>query len=118
MSPVPPANLKDHSEIEFEAQLLPPDEVDEDDRTGSRFLFYKSERALGHLFRNIDERKIWHEDIQMFDRREGQTLWGQLLHFIKRSCVEHHLGDVKWREALDEAGVILDTWVSHFVAER
>ncbi|KAH7039872.1 RNA dependent RNA polymerase-domain-containing protein [Microdochium trichocladiopsis] len=110
MSPTPPANLKNRSEIAFETPLLPAEEIDEDDQSGPQFQYYKSDKVLGKLFRNIDEERIWQEDIRMFAARKGATLWERLLHFIKSSCVIHHLGPVNWHGAVPEAREIHNTY--------
>ncbi|KXJ96331.1 RNA dependent RNA polymerase-domain-containing protein [Microdochium bolleyi] len=108
MAPVPPANLKDRTEICFETPLKPAEEVDEDDDSGPQYEYYKSDRVLGKLYRNIDEKKIWQEDIQVHERRRGATIWDQILQYIKRSC--EVIGSVNWRDALTEAGEIHDTY--------
>ncbi|KAJ1338747.1 RNA-dependent RNA polymerase [Microdochium nivale] len=108
MAPTPPANLKNRDEIVFETPILPSDEFDEDDASGPHYQFYKSDRVLGKLYRNIDEKKIWQEDIRVYASRGGPTIWDHVLHYIKRSC--DAIGNVNWLDALTEASEIRDTY--------
>ena len=53
------------SEISFDSPLLlVTNEDDEDDNTGPNYGYYKSEKILGKLFRAIDEKRIWRDDIR------------------------------------------------------
>ncbi|KAJ8129303.1 hypothetical protein O1611_g4329 [Lasiodiplodia mahajangana] len=102
LAPAPPANIVDKTEIRFEAPVAPSAEADEDDDAGPKHMFYKSEKILGELYRAIDEKKIWRDDIHLAVNRFGPSLWDELFMHINREC-DDNLGDVNWRRALDDA---------------
>ncbi|KAI0420341.1 RNA dependent RNA polymerase-domain-containing protein [Xylaria grammica] len=102
LAPAPPANIVDKTEIQFEAPIVPSAEADEDDDSGPKHKFYKSDKVLGKLYRAIDEKKIWKDDIHLNINRFGPYLWDELMVHIIRQC-EKNLGHVEWRGALDEA---------------
>ncbi len=73
LAPGPLAHVHDRSEIELEE----PDGTqwtnqDDDDEDADRpvFRYYYSDKVLGKLFRAVDERKIWHNNI-----RRGMDAW-------------------------------------------
>ncbi|KAI2622616.1 RdRP-domain-containing protein [Xylaria nigripes] len=109
LAPVPPTNIVAKGEIRFEAPIGPSPEEDEDDDTGPNHLFYRSDKVLGKLYRAIDEKKIWRNDIQLVVNRSEPSLWDQLFVFIKREC-EDKLGHVDWRSALSEAHNIREAY--------
>ncbi|TGJ87234.1 hypothetical protein E0Z10_g1521 [Xylaria hypoxylon] len=102
LAPAPPANIVDRTEIQFELLIASSPEADEDDNTGPKHRFYKSEKVLGKLYRAIDEKKIWKDDIHLNVNRFGPSLWDELMVHITRQC-DKYLGHVDWPEALDEA---------------
>ncbi|GAW26480.1 putative RNA-dependent RNA polymerase [Rosellinia necatrix] len=102
MAPAPPANIVDKTEIQFETPIAPSIEEDEDDDTGPQHKFYKSDKILGKLYRAINEKKIWKDDIHLVVNRFGPTLWDGLFVHINDQC-EKHLGLIKWEKALDHA---------------
>ncbi|KAI0550393.1 RNA dependent RNA polymerase-domain-containing protein [Xylaria curta] len=101
LAPAPPANIVDKTEIQFEVPTAPSAEEDEDDDTGPRHKFYKSTKILGKLYRAIDEKKIWKDDIHLVVNHRGSSLWDELFVHIGHQCED--LGDVDWKNALDEA---------------
>ncbi|KAI1736387.1 RNA dependent RNA polymerase-domain-containing protein [Xylaria scruposa] len=101
LAPVPPAIIVDKTEIQFEIPTAPSAEEDEDDDTGPRHKFYKSTKILGKLYRAIDEKKIWKDDIHLVVNHRGSSLWDELFVHIGHQC--ENLRDVDWESALDEA---------------
>ncbi|KAI1754947.1 RNA dependent RNA polymerase-domain-containing protein [Xylaria castorea] len=101
LAPAPPANIVDKTEIQFETPTAPSAVEDEDDDTGPRHKFYKSTKILGKLYRAIDEKKIWNDDIHLVVNRHGPSLWDELFVHIRHQS--ESLGDVDWEMALDEA---------------
>ncbi|KAI8634474.1 RdRP-domain-containing protein [Xylariaceae sp. FL1651] len=101
LAPAPPANIIDRTEVRFEAPLAPSIEADEDDDSGPKHQFYRSDKILGKLYRAIDEKKIWKEDIHLIINRSGISLWDELLVHVDRECEK--LGHVDWMAALNEA---------------
>lgn len=100
----------DKTEIRFEPPIAPSAEGDEDDDTGPKHKFYKSDKILGKLYRAIDEKKIWKDDIHLIVNRSGSSLWDELFVHITSQCKEN-LGVVDWERALDEAHSIRQAYV-------
>ncbi|KAI0384693.1 RdRP-domain-containing protein [Hypomontagnella monticulosa] len=110
LSPAPPANIVDRTEIVFESTKPASleEEEDEDDESGPKHRWYRSEKILGTLYRAIDEKKIWKQDIHQNVNRQGASVWDQLLLYIKAQCKE--LGGVNWQAAQDEARRIREAY--------
>ncbi|KAI1369009.1 RNA dependent RNA polymerase-domain-containing protein [Xylaria arbuscula] len=102
MAPAPPANIVDKTEIQFESLIVKSTDVDEEDDTGPWHKFYKSDKILGELYRAIDEKKIWKDDILLPRNRFGPSLWVEIIEHIHKEC-DTHFGYVNWEEAMDEA---------------
>lgn len=103
MAPAPPAKIIDRTEIVFEAPTAPSLEDDDDD-AGPNYQYYKSIKVLGKLYRAIDEKKIWIEDIHQTVRQRGSSVWDELLMHIKGQC--RKLGRVNWQASQAEASRI------------
>lgn len=101
MAPAPPAELKNRNEIVFDSPVLPATNDDEDDNTGPQYQYYKSDRILGKLYRAIDERRIWNDEVKVRAVRHAASVWDSLLLYVEDKCEE--LGGVDWRPALQEA---------------
>ncbi|EMR71798.1 putative rna-dependent rna polymerase protein [Eutypa lata UCREL1] len=101
MAPAPPAELKNRNEICFDAPVLPATNNDEDDNTGPQYHYYASDKILGKLYRAVDERRIWKEDVQVPATHHGASVWDQLLLYINKEC--ERLGGVDWELAIQEA---------------
>lgn len=103
LAPATPANIIDRTEILFESTkpAFMEEEEDEDDESGPKHKWYKSEKILGKLYRAIDEKKIWRQDIHKNVKRQSVSVWDQLLQYIKAQCKE--LEGVNWQAAQDEA---------------
>ncbi len=102
MAPAPPANIVDKTEIRFEPPVAPSADEDEDEDTGPKHRFYKSEKILGKLYRAIDEKRIWKDDIHLVVNHSGPLLWDEIIVHIKRRC-DMNLGHVDWQGAINEA---------------
>lgn len=100
LAPAPPANIVDRTEVVFEAPRAPTVQ-DEDEESGPQYRYYKSTKILGKLYRAIDEKKIWKENIRRPDISHGPSVWDQLSHYIRNQSAK--LGDVNWQSALDDA---------------
>ncbi|KAI3400992.1 hypothetical protein diail_697 [Diaporthe ilicicola] len=65
LAPGPEARVVDKSTIELDDYILEPAADDEEDQYNrQRHVYYTSEKLLGHLYRAIDEQKIWREDVR------------------------------------------------------
>ncbi|XXG96387.1 hypothetical protein Hte_002669 [Hypoxylon texense] len=100
LAPAPPANIVDRTEIVFEAPKAPALE-DEDEESGPKYQYYKSSKVLGKLYRAIDEKKIWKENIHRIASSQGTSVWDQLSRYFRNECEK--LGDVNWRPLQDDA---------------
>ncbi|KAI1169475.1 RNA dependent RNA polymerase-domain-containing protein [Nemania sp. FL0916] len=105
MAPAPPTNIVDKTEIQFEASLPPAADEDEDDDVGPKHMFYPSDKILGKLYRAIDEKQIWRDDIHVVVNRFGPSLWDELIVNITGKCQEL-FGEIHWQRAKDEASSI------------
>ncbi|OTA57896.1 RdRP-domain-containing protein [Hypoxylon sp. EC38] len=107
LAPAPPATIIDKTEIVFEAPRGPSLE-DEDDESGPRHHYYRSDKVLGQLYRAIDEKKIWKKDIHKPIGSHGPSVWEQLLLYLKAKSVE--LGLFNWQARLAEARRIREAY--------
>lgn len=64
--------------------------------------YYESDKILGRLYRNVDEKKIWDEDIHRTINTAGPSVWDQLLTVVKSEVNKYKL-DVDWTRRSDEA---------------
>ncbi|KAI1337354.1 RdRP-domain-containing protein [Xylariaceae sp. FL0016] len=101
MASAPPANIVDRMEIQFEPAYAPESNVDEDDEIGPKYRYYESIKVLGKLYRAIDEKKIWKDNIHIPINHFGKSIWDEVLLYVLNKCQE--LGKVDWKSALGEA---------------
>ncbi|KAH7312571.1 RNA dependent RNA polymerase-domain-containing protein [Stachybotrys elegans] len=85
LAPAPPTVIHDRSEISFDdkANDPPGGNRDEDDNAGPVYKYYRSDKILGKLFRAIDEKKIWAENVKVA-RSDTIDIWTRLLTVVKR----------------------------------
>ncbi|KAK5629284.1 hypothetical protein RRF57_005000 [Xylaria bambusicola] len=102
LAPAPPTNIVDKTEIQFEPPVALSTDADEDDDTGPKHQFYKSDKILGELYRAIQEKKIWKDDIHLPRNRFGPSLWDEIIVYIQKQC-DNNLGHVDWKGAKDDA---------------
>ncbi|KAK4139079.1 RNA dependent RNA polymerase-domain-containing protein [Dichotomopilus funicola] len=101
----PSITIHDKSEIELDDHMAPRDD-DNDDDEGPRHKFYRSEKLLGQLYRNVDERKIWAEDVKMAGWDKGPSFWSRLLEALDQRTAR--LGRVvRWKHRLEVARQLL-----------
>lgn len=55
--------------------MEPASDEEEDQYSGPRHVYYRSEKLLGRLYRAINEQKIWHEDVKSKVRPRGSSFW-------------------------------------------
>ena len=77
LAPAPPLKTYDIGQIAHIVENEPLDE-DDDGLGGAKHRFYRSEKILGKLYRNIDESQIWAEDISRTVTQQGPSVWAQL----------------------------------------
>lgn len=65
LAPGPESRVVDKSVIELDEYIIEEAEDEEEDQySRQRHVFYRSEKLLGRLYRAIDERRVWQEDIR------------------------------------------------------
>lgn len=105
LAPAPPTHLQNRTEIMFDAPTKPAADVDddEDETSGPRYYYYRSEKILGRLYRAVDERKIWNESVQI-NRKDSDesSVWDSFMSHVLEEC-ETNVGGVHWRRCIDEA---------------
>ena len=75
-------------------------EGDGDDAEGPRHKYYESKKVLGELYRAIDERKIWKDDVKTTTAR-GLNFWPDFLSGLQHQI--EAIGCARWEQRLDEA---------------
>ena len=91
--------IQDKSELEMD-EYIHQGEGEGDDAEGPRHKYYKSKKVLGELYRAIDERKIWRDDIKT-TTAPGLDFWDTFPGGIQ-SQIEA-IGCARWEQRLDEA---------------
>lgn len=103
-APGPNTRIEDKSVVELDEYVLEPAEDEEEDQfSGARYQYYKSEKILGQLYRAIDVSKIWKEDIRSKIRPAGASFWDEFILKI-RPRYEAVVGHVQtWTVHLETA---------------
>lgn len=105
LAPGPESRVVDKSTIELDNYIIEPVADDEEDQYNrQRHVYYRSEKLLGHLYRAIDEQRIWHEDVRSkVPAADGSSFWDDF--FIKtRPRYEAIVDDPRgWVGRLDTA---------------
>ncbi|PNY29213.1 RNA-dependent RNA polymerase 1 [Tolypocladium capitatum] len=79
LAPAPPLKLYDVDQIAHIGELDAHDEDEEDGMGRANHRYHRSEKILGRLYRGVDERKIWNEDIHRNISMDGPSVWEQLM---------------------------------------
>ncbi|RGP68784.1 hypothetical protein FLONG3_8047 [Fusarium longipes] len=97
----PPLKLYDKGQL---AHIGEDDEVDNSNDVMARAKanYYQSDKILGRLYRNVDEKKIWDEDIHRSINTTGPSVWDQLLTIAQKEVIEYKL-DIDWTRKSEEA---------------
>ena len=106
-APGPEVYIHDKADIEM-ADMYMVEEDEEEDEDGPRYRYYRSEKVLGHLYRAVDEQKIWAEDIHKTLPMGGASFWDELITSFKRRIRDFIGGDVRWEHRREEAERIRD----------
>ncbi|WKT38498.1 RNA-dependent RNA polymerase, eukaryotic-type [Fusarium oxysporum f. sp. vasinfectum] len=101
LATAPPLKTYEKGQI---AHLRDDDEDDNADDGMARYKakYYESDKILGRLYRNVDEKKIWDEDIHRIINTAGPSVWDQLLTVVESEVNKYKL-DVDWTRRSDEA---------------
>lgn len=109
LAPGPWVKIQDKAELEMDEYVV-QGEGDGDDAEGPRHRYYESKKLLGQLYRAIDERKIWVDDIKTMTA-PGLDFWDVFLGGVQSQV--DAIGYACWDKRLDEAQRIRLTWVLH-----
>jgi hypothetical protein len=74
--------------------------VDEDEDTGPTHMYYRSDKILGLLYRAVDEKKIWFENIK-FSGHRSVSVFNVLLKHIKSEC-SRRLREINWSRSITD----------------
>ncbi|KAI6756713.1 hypothetical protein HG530_011311 [Fusarium avenaceum] len=97
----PPLKLHDKGQLVHIVDEEEDDNVD-DGMARYKMKYYSSKKMLGQLYRNVDEKKIWDEDIHRSINTAGPSVWDQLLTIVETEIVRYNL-DVDWTRRFEEA---------------
>ncbi|ATY60774.1 rna-dependent rna polymerase [Cordyceps militaris] len=81
LAPAPPVFLYDLGQISHIAE--DDDDDDGNDMNSAKPRYHRSEKILGHLYRGIDENKIWSENIYRSIPKLSSSVWEQLLERVQ-----------------------------------
>ncbi|PHH50770.1 putative RNA-dependent RNA polymerase 2 [Ceratocystis fimbriata CBS 114723] len=86
MAPSPPISLCKFDELVFDDTPVNPDAnpFDDDDDIAPSHLYYESQRILGILYRNVDERVIWNETKIKDVEPDDDSAWNKLQMWVDR----------------------------------
>ncbi|KAL8337689.1 hypothetical protein RB598_006535 [Gaeumannomyces tritici] len=101
LSPGPIANLHDKDEILMEQYRAPDPEEELEHGEPPRFKYYKSGKILGKLYREVDEEKIWRNDVHRRVAASGPSFWETFLNLILDRAAA--VGAMSWPVRVDEA---------------
>jgi hypothetical protein len=109
LSPATPLKVYDIGQVELNEE---DDDDDDDDGMGVfKHRYYESEKILGTLYRSVDERKIWAEDVKRHDKAEGGDIWEGLLSIPKALVWKNNL-DVDYKRQTERAWEIRNMYES------
>ena len=85
----------------MEMSAFREEEDDEDD--GPNYKYYRSERLLGRLFRAVDEKKIWEEEIRRQLPEDQGSIWDQFRGLIRAKIASLNIANFDFDGQLDKA---------------
>lgn len=100
LAPGPWVSIQNQSDIEINDYLH--DDGDDEYSDGPRYQYYQSQKLLGVLFRGVDERKIWDDEVkQKVASSDGKAFWETLIaEFQKLASIS--VGPIDWESRTDE----------------
>ncbi|PYH92297.1 rna-dependent rna polymerase [Aspergillus ellipticus CBS 707.79] len=99
LAPGPQAYIHNKSEILLD-QYIVQSAYDEDDDVEPIRKYYRSEKILGKLYRAIDERKIWFDDVHSKVKPDEDGFWNEFLWSSLERCEK--FAPMSWERCLDE----------------
>lgn len=117
---MPQANIKNRTEIEFDAPLGPATDIDDEEDTAPSYDYYETNKVLGklHVYRNIDEKQIWDENVK-FPRvaRPNDSIWKKLRDHLLEQAKDKHIALDSTESMKDEAWNIRNLYVLTLLPE-
>ncbi|KAJ4007046.1 hypothetical protein NW752_010460 [Fusarium irregulare] len=115
LAAAPPLELYDKGQV---AHIREVNEIDNDDdpMAHAKYKYYLSEKILGRLYRQVDEKKIWDEDINRHINTAGPSVWDQLLTIVQNEVYKYKL-DIDWTRKSEEAWKIRGLYDSSILAK-
>lgn len=102
LAAAPPVRILKRSQIDFDAQEAPTSYDSDDEYIGSspKHQYYESEKLLGKLYRAIDEKQVWKEDIHKEVSLGSENFWAPLLRLFTTQCRRFN---ISWDAKIDDA---------------
>lgn len=85
----------------MEQYRVPDDSEEIEHGEAPRYKFYKSQKVLGELYREVDEEKIWHDDVHRGVAAAGASFWETFLRLVFDRAAA--VGAMSWPVRVDEA---------------
>ncbi|OAA57426.1 RNA-dependent RNA polymerase [Niveomyces insectorum RCEF 264] len=101
LSPGPITHLYSRADIELEDYVDEGDGGDRHDLDAPSYRYYASEKALGVLYRAVDEGKIWYDDVRRPVGTQKPAFRDAFLDWAGAEC--RKLGCYRWAHKTDEA---------------
>lgn len=92
------------------AHIGDSDSEGDDDELGlgrTKQRFHRSEKVLGKLFRGVDEKKIWDENIKLGGPQAVSDVWDSLMSQVHTQILKTGL-DIDYQRRTEEAWTIQD----------
>ncbi|PKS05598.1 hypothetical protein jhhlp_008116 [Lomentospora prolificans] len=105
LSPAPLTKVYDFGEIDF---LDPIDQREDEEEAAPNYLYYKSEKILGKLYRNVDEKKVW-AGLHRPPLSGGPSVWDQLIGVVEKEIIDLGLSPlIHWETKRTMASILQD----------
>ncbi|SPO03628.1 related to RNA-directed RNA polymerase (RdRP) [Cephalotrichum gorgonifer] len=99
-TPGPVARIHDLNEIGF---LDHNDTKEDEEEAAPEYMYYKSEKILGKLYRSVDEKDIW-STVHRTVPKDTPSIWDQLLGVVDEELARLRLaGLVMWEDKVENA---------------
>lgn len=85
LAPGPRVSLQGRTRINFE-ELVSHPAFNDDDGLDERRFYYRSHKALGKLYRAVDERDIWYGDIRSQCKLDEAPFWNAFIKDCTMRC--------------------------------
>ncbi|KAI6359071.1 hypothetical protein MCOR25_007166 [Pyricularia grisea] len=111
LSPGPIAKYHDKGKITLEDYTVSEQGEEEEEGDGPRYDYYRSEKVLGRLYREIDEEKIWDENIRVTVDRNKPSFWETFIDWAIKAAAA--VGAVSWPVRIDSARRLKSAYDDH-----